>query len=80
MATDTTRDMDAWAMPRRAGIVGAYAVHGTPLTSSTGNPPSCICVTSRGRGPRCGARTARTGRGGPRPACYQDRPAGEGRQ
>jgi hypothetical protein len=27
MATDTTRDMDAWAMPRRAGIVGAYAVH-----------------------------------------------------
>ena len=27
MATDTTRDMGAWAMPRRAGIVGAYAVH-----------------------------------------------------
>jgi len=26
-ATDTARDMDAWAGPRRAGIVGAYAAH-----------------------------------------------------
>ncbi|MGW3283025.1 helix-turn-helix transcriptional regulator [Streptomyces sp. NPDC001002] len=26
-ATDTARDMDAWAMPRRAGIVTAYASH-----------------------------------------------------
>ena len=24
-ATDTARDMDAWAVPRRAGIIGAYA-------------------------------------------------------
>jgi DNA-binding CsgD family transcriptional regulator len=26
-AIDTARDMDAWAAPRRAGIVGAYASH-----------------------------------------------------
>ncbi|MEV0972124.1 ATP-binding protein [Microtetraspora glauca] len=26
-ATDTARDMDAWAAPRRAGIIGAYACH-----------------------------------------------------
>jgi DNA-binding CsgD family transcriptional regulator len=26
-ATDTARDMDAWAAPRRAGIIGAYASH-----------------------------------------------------
>ncbi len=26
-ATDTARDMDAWAAPRRAGIVSAYASH-----------------------------------------------------
>jgi DNA-binding CsgD family transcriptional regulator len=26
-ATDTARDMDAWATPRRAGIIGAYASH-----------------------------------------------------
>jgi uncharacterized damage-inducible protein DinB len=49
---------------------------GTPLTSSTGNLPSCICVTSRGRGPGCAerrccgpyrdARAAWTGRGGQR--------------
>ena len=26
-ATDTARDMDAWAVPRRAGIIGAYAAH-----------------------------------------------------
>jgi DNA-binding CsgD family transcriptional regulator len=26
-ATDTARDMDAWATPRHAGIVGAYASH-----------------------------------------------------
>jgi len=26
-ATDTAQDMDAWATPRRAGIIGAYASH-----------------------------------------------------
>ncbi|MFD1938490.1 MULTISPECIES: AAA family ATPase [Nonomuraea] len=26
-AADTARDMDAWAAPRRAGIIGAYASH-----------------------------------------------------
>jgi DNA-binding CsgD family transcriptional regulator len=26
-ATDTAREMDAWATPRRAGIIGAYASH-----------------------------------------------------
>ncbi len=32
-ATDTARDMDAWATPRRAGIVGAYASHIRGLTA-----------------------------------------------
>jgi len=32
-ATDTARDMDAWATPRRAGIVGAYASHVRSLTA-----------------------------------------------
>jgi DNA-binding CsgD family transcriptional regulator len=32
-ATDTARDMDAWATPRRAGIVGAYAAHIRSLTA-----------------------------------------------
>jgi DNA-binding CsgD family transcriptional regulator len=32
-ATDTARDMDAWAAPRRAGIVGAYASHIRSLTA-----------------------------------------------
>jgi DNA-binding CsgD family transcriptional regulator len=31
-ATDTARDMDAWATPRRAGIVSAYASHVRSLT------------------------------------------------
>jgi DNA-binding CsgD family transcriptional regulator len=32
-AMDTARDMDAWAAPRRAGIVGAYASHIRSLTA-----------------------------------------------
>ena len=32
-ATDTARAMDAWAAPRRAGIVGAYASHIRSLTA-----------------------------------------------
>jgi DNA-binding CsgD family transcriptional regulator len=32
-ATDTARDMDAWATPRRAGIVRAYASHIRGLTA-----------------------------------------------
>jgi DNA-binding CsgD family transcriptional regulator len=32
-ATDTARDMDAWATPRRAGIIGAYASHIRSLTA-----------------------------------------------
>jgi DNA-binding CsgD family transcriptional regulator len=32
-ATDTAKDMDAWAAPRRAGIVGAYASHIRGLTA-----------------------------------------------
>jgi DNA-binding CsgD family transcriptional regulator len=32
-ATDTARAMDAWAGPRRAGIVGAYASHIRSLTA-----------------------------------------------
>ena len=32
-ATDTARDMDAWAAPRRAGIVSAYASHIRCLTA-----------------------------------------------
>ena len=32
-AADTARDMDAWATPRRAGIVSAYAAHIRSLTA-----------------------------------------------
>jgi DNA-binding CsgD family transcriptional regulator/DNA polymerase III delta prime subunit len=32
-AADTARDMDAWATPRRAGIIGAYAAHIRSLTA-----------------------------------------------
>jgi DNA-binding CsgD family transcriptional regulator len=32
-AMDTARDMDAWATPRRAGIIGAYASHIRSLTA-----------------------------------------------
>jgi DNA-binding CsgD family transcriptional regulator len=32
-AADTARDMDAWATPRRAGIIGAYAAHIRGLTA-----------------------------------------------
>jgi len=32
-ATDTATDMDAWATPRRAGIIGAYASHIRGLTA-----------------------------------------------
>jgi DNA-binding CsgD family transcriptional regulator len=32
-ATDAARDMDAWATPRRAGIIGAYASHVRSLTA-----------------------------------------------
>jgi len=32
-ATGTARDMDAWAAPRRAGIIGAYASHIRSLTA-----------------------------------------------
>ncbi len=32
-ATDTAREMDAWAAPRRAGIIGAYASHIRGLTA-----------------------------------------------
>jgi DNA-binding CsgD family transcriptional regulator len=32
-AVDTARGMDAWAAPRRAGIVGAYAAHIRSLTA-----------------------------------------------
>ncbi|HEX4291904.1 MAG TPA: LuxR C-terminal-related transcriptional regulator, partial [Trebonia sp.] len=32
-ATDIARDMDAWATPRRAGIIGAYASHIRGLTA-----------------------------------------------
>ena len=32
-AIDTARDMDAWAAPRRAGIIGAYASHIRGLTA-----------------------------------------------
>jgi DNA-binding CsgD family transcriptional regulator len=32
-ASDTAREMDAWAAPRRAGIIGAYASHVRSLTA-----------------------------------------------